>query len=201
MNLHRSSGFSSVAFVGGNPLHRCYPVLKLLFVSPTLPPTLSNQPSLHTVPCLLVVIINASISMPFDPANTPSNSTSSPSAFLFSPQASFACASPLGRPPPLVFPLLSTFSSSSSHRLLVLLSLLPAYSEPSPHLSSSARTFLCTPTCEFKTWSCNLDSLWCVRALHLLDVVRIRSPDSESAACASRVEKPNPTGDDHKWRQ
>ena len=31
--------------------------------------------------------------------------------------------------------------------------------------------------------------------------VRIRSPDSESAACASRVEKPNPTGDDHKWRQ
>ena len=31
--------------------------------------------------------------------------------------------------------------------------------------------------------------------------VKIRSPDSESAACASRVEKPNPTGDDHKWRQ
>ena len=30
--------------------------------------------------------------------------------------------------------------------------------------------------------------------------MRIRSPDSESAACASRVEKPNPTGDDHKWR-
>ena len=32
-------------------------------------------------------------------------------------------------------------------------------------------------------------------------VVRIRSPDSESAACASRVEKPDPTGDDHKPRQ
>ena len=31
--------------------------------------------------------------------------------------------------------------------------------------------------------------------------VRIRSPDGESAACASRVEKPNPIGDDHKWRQ
>ena len=30
--------------------------------------------------------------------------------------------------------------------------------------------------------------------------VRVRSPDSESAACASRVEKPNSTGDDHKWR-
>ena len=28
--------------------------------------------------------------------------------------------------------------------------------------------------------------------------VRVRSPDSESAACASRVEKPNPTGDDFK---
>ena len=30
--------------------------------------------------------------------------------------------------------------------------------------------------------------------------VKIRSPASESAACASRVERPNPTGDDHKWR-
>ena len=39
------------------------------------------------------------------------------------------------------------------------------------------------------------------RALRLRGGVRIRSPDSGSAACASRVEKPNPTGDDHKWRQ
>ena len=39
------------------------------------------------------------------------------------------------------------------------------------------------------------------RALRPRGDVRIRSPDSESAACASRVEKPNPTGDDHKWRQ
>ena len=40
----------------------------------------------------------------------------------------------------------------------------------------------------------------CVSAL-VSKSVRIRSPDSESAACASRVEKPNPTGDDHKRRQ
>ena len=39
------------------------------------------------------------------------------------------------------------------------------------------------------------------RALRPKGVVRTRPPDSESAVCASRVEKPNPTGDVHKWQQ
>ena len=38
-------------------------------------------------------------------------------------------------------------------------------------------------------------------SFEFLSFVRVRSPDSESAACASRVEKPNPIGDDHKGRQ